>query len=77
MILYTINDKGEMNVMTFEELKPYYDECFDENGNIKACGREACKRLLSFLGDAKYGDVRTGFINVVEVVALYNQLKGV
>ena len=42
-----------MDILKFEQL---YRRCFDENDNLTFCGRQACKDLLTFLGDDKYGD---------------------
>lgn len=62
-----------MDVSMFEQL---YRKCFNENDELIFCGRQACKNLLEFLNDKKYGDVKTGMLNVSEIVALHNSCKG-
>lgn len=52
-----------------------YKICFDDNGNIKACGRQACKNLLEFLNDDKYGDIKTYRLNIEEVNKLYREIN--
>lgn len=54
----------------FHEL---YQCCFDENDCIKACGRNACKELISFLG-SEYGNIDTGMMNVQKIVTLYHDI---
>lgn len=50
-----------------EELRQKYDEVFDEDGKIKACGREKCKDLIRVCTMIApmgiYGDIKTGFLN--------------
>lgn len=58
----------------FEEL---YRVCFDENDNIRACGRNACRELIRFLGSREYGSFDTGVMNAPAIVALHNEvMKG-
>lgn len=44
-----------------------YKDVFDENGNIKLCGREACKKLIRLMQcrfpDVDFGNAETGFMN--------------
>lgn len=61
--------------MKYSEFKKYYDACFDEHGEMKPCGREVCIELLEYLGDRKYGDVNTGFVNIKAVNSLHDELK--
>ena len=56
-----------------------YEEVFDENGNIKVCGRNACKNLISIaeMTDpaTNYGNKNTGFINTENMKKLYESIK--
>ena len=51
-----------------ELIKIAYDKCFDQAGNMKACGRDACISLLCCLNRVKphvsFGNIHTGFLNV-------------
>lgn len=54
--------------MSFREA---YEAVFDTDGNIKACGREACKRLIIYIKDrfhATVGNASTGFITDVDTI---------
>ncbi len=57
-----------------------YDEVFDENRNIKNCGREKCIQLIeaaqSLTGTktGQYGSTITGFMNKKEIIKLYVML---
>lgn len=54
--------------MSFKE---FYEAVFDADGNIKACGREACKRLIIYVKDrfhATVGNASTGFITDVDTI---------
>ena len=52
-------------------LKFLYSEVFNDDGSIKACGRDKCKCLISYLNDMypdKYfGDINTGFLDIKAV----------
>lgn len=58
-----------------KEFKSLYKQVFDENGNIKACGRETCIELIRAAaeldGKTKYGNLKTGFMNIDNLKALY------
>jgi len=51
-----------------------YDLAFDENGNIKACGREVCKELIVLANqiekNVKHGDETTGMMDVDTIKSL-------
>lgn len=51
-----------------EQLKKLLSEVFDEDWNVKACGREKCKQLINLLEemypDKDFGFEDTGFMNV-------------
>lgn len=54
--------------MSFREV---YEAVFDADGNIKACGREACKRLIVYVRDrfhATVDNVTTGFITDADTI---------
>lgn len=54
--------------MSFREA---YEAVFDTDGNIKACGRESCKRLIIYIKDrfhATVGNASTGFITDVDTI---------
>ena len=61
------------------ELKLAYEPVFDENGQIKACGRHACMYLIRVM--KKYtsenvGDEETGIINEEKMMNEYRRLVG-
>lgn len=53
-----------------------YERVFDENGNVKACGREACKDLISaceqLKPDVDFGNKDTGVMNVENIKKLFS-----
>lgn len=55
--------------MTKEELQKItaaYNAVFDKKGGFKACGRDACKKLMSIMQkytSANIGDMESGMIN--------------
>ncbi len=64
-----------------EEFLACYNEVFNEDGSLKACGREKCIRLIEiaeqihiFSGPNHFGSKETGFLNVVRMQALRNSL---
>ena len=57
-----------------QKLKTAYDAVFDANGKVKACGRDACSRLINLM--RKYtsknvGDENTGILNVDTIKSEY------
>lgn len=55
-----------------------FKKCFNENLEQKACGREYTKKLIAaaqavFPG-TDYGNCSTGFMNVKNIVNLYNRI---
>ena len=50
------------------EIQELYDNVFDADGNILACGRETCKELIHALHkmfpDVDFGDEATGWMQV-------------
>lgn len=57
-----------------------YDRVFDEEGNVKNCGRGACIDLIlsAFILDPSqsYGDSSTGYMNVENIKNLRNSILG-
>lgn len=67
-----------MNGIISDSMKDWYirlfSKVFDENNNVKACGRENCKQLIE-LADLiekgkKHGNILTGCMNVDSVIEL-------
>ena len=61
------------------ELNKLYQEVFDKDGNIKACGREKCKKLIDacnvfyqtkYNKELDFGNSNTGFMNVENIKKL-------
>lgn len=54
--------------MMVEQLRDQYFKVFDRNGDVLACGREECKKLIilceKIYPDEKFGDLETGRMNV-------------
>jgi len=60
-----------------DKLKDLYCSVFDENGEIKLCGREACKRLIVEMKcytSVDVGDEDSGFMNVDNMKKEYKRL---
>lgn len=60
-----------------ERIQKLYLEIFDEQGNVKAVGREKCKELISLMNthygkNGEYGNERTGQMDVEKIL---KQLK--
>lgn len=58
------------------EFRKKYREVFDDNGNIKACGRKKCIELIELaktIQPGNYGNSKTGFINIDNIIDLYNR----
>ena len=58
-----------------EKFNQLYDVCFDENDNVRPCGRKACQDLLIYLGETSYGDIKTGFMNTDAIISLHTSLN--
>lgn len=56
-----------------------YENIFDENGNIKVCGRYICKELITELNrkypGIDFGNIYTGFLNIENVKAYVGKEK--
>ena len=60
-----------------DNLKELYDKCFDEQGNIKQCGRQNCINLIlacQKIGGRNYGDIETGYMNVDAIKHLMKEV---
>lgn len=62
------------------ELISKYNKVFDEEGNIRACGRENCKALIKAIhavSDKIVGDEKTGIMRIDILKEEYkNIIKG-
>lgn len=59
------------------ELKNMYNKVFDEKGEIKICGREACKLLIKAINEESSVDVgnpETGMMNVDNLKTEYRKI---
>ena len=66
--------------MDKETLKSLYDIVFDEDGNVKPCGRQNCINLITFINgvthtEGIYGNKDTGHMEV-EAIKQFVQSKG-
>lgn len=49
------------------EIKRLYNAVFDSNGDVRACGRDVCKRLIKAINsksDLNVGNADTGVMNI-------------
>lgn len=67
-----------------ENFKHVFNEVFDKNQNITACGRQKCKELIAAANaindidvkdDEYYGDIESGRLNIENVKSLYNRIQ--
>jgi len=69
-----------MAMRELEELKDSYQTVFDKDGNVKACGRAFCLRLMlalkKFRPNADLGNFDTGVMNVAVVKDMYQDIVG-
>lgn len=59
------------------EIKRLYDVVFDSNGNVRACGRNACKRLIEAINsksDLNVGNAETGMMNIDVLKSEYDRI---
>jgi len=61
-----------------EKLNSLYHKVFDDNNNIKVCGRKACIDLINFMqnecGAGSVGNAKTGVMNVSKMQNSYELL---
>ena len=62
--------------MSKEAFKKQYHVVFDDEGNIKACGRENCKKLIHLAKSfsTEFGNEDTGMMNPNAIKDLYQKL---
>lgn len=67
-------------MQSVEKFKELYNEVFDSNDNITACGREKCKQLIlcceKIDKGTKFGDSATGFMETENIITLKKRLEG-
>ena len=59
------------------EIRALYSRVFDENGNVKPCGRRNCIELIRVLEsetNINCGDKDTGYMNVENIKKAYAQV---
>lgn len=67
-------NQTELNLALFEAA---YNDVFNEDGTMKACGREVCMKLIvaaNNIGDEEYGDLDFGRLDIDAVKRLHNKL---
>lgn len=61
-----------------DNFKTLYNEVFNKNNEVKACGREKCKNLIKLASTIKpnidFGDENTGFMNIDNMIKLRKEL---
>ena len=54
-----------------EKVIEQYKKVFDEEGNVKLCGREACKKLIELCSEivpnVDFSSLESGFMNVKNI----------
>ena len=63
-------------VKTEENFGKIFHQVFDENGNVRNCGRQNCQELIAAAKAASpiYGNEANGMMNVEAIKALYEEL---
>lgn len=59
------------------EIEYIYNRVFDENGEIKACGREVCKTLINVINQETsvyVGNPETGMMDIDNIKAEYKKI---
>ena len=62
---------------TIEVFKALYKELFDENQNLKICGRDKCRQLIILaknIKDDDFGNIKHGMLNIDKIKDLYIEL---
>ena len=63
-----------------DQMYKLYNDVFNENGEIKACGRDKCKKLIiacetyykfHYNENVNFGNSDTGFMNVDNIKKLF------
>ena len=66
-----------MAIKDLEELKDAYQDVFDENDQIKNCGRVACMRLIHLMkkySSKNVGNPNTGAMEVDTIQSEYHRI---
>lgn len=62
--------------MNKERILKIYEEVFEENGDIKSCGREKCKELIlemtKVYSNVNFGNKETGFMHIENIKKYIN-----
>ena len=69
-----------MSYKEIKNLKAAYNAVFDENGEIKACGRDACVNFISLMkkySSKNIGDINTGILDVDTIKSEYYRVIAV
>lgn len=60
-----------------EQLKQLYYACFCKDGSVKACGREKCSALITYLtsldNSISFGDASTGHMDINAIQSFVKQ----
>ena len=63
-----LTNHKEVRAMANSKFREAFETVFDENGNVKLCGREACRRLIKSAMELNpkinFGNPVTGQINL-------------
>ena len=61
------------------DIMKVYHEVFDDNKNVKLCGRKKCIQLIRMCQEidtgTNYGNLETGIMNVKAINSLIDKLK--
>lgn len=59
------------------DFREEYQRVFDENNEIRPCGRDVCTDLIlqmqKAFPDETFGDVNTGYMDVFKIKRFYNK----
>lgn len=80
VLVEKLSDEKKELIENFNRL---YDEVFDANDNVKACGRVKCIQLINVANKVKsiwmihedMGNETTGYINVNQIRTIRNLIK--
>lgn len=69
--------------MKHEDFFVLYHAVFTEDGTVRACGRNACQKLIEACNiitssreeDNLFGDIRTGFLKPEKIINLAKELN--
>lgn len=68
---------GSVFYMNKAVIKKLYDDVFDSEGNIRACGRDACKCLIEAISSESslnVGNADTGMMNIDVLKSEYDRI---